>query len=135
MKTTKHLFLTFIACMAVMLSACSDEDGPTTPGGTVPDNVLEAFNSQYPNASNVSWEIKSDYAVASFTLDATRSNEAGKNKAWYRMSDARWSMRNSALEQRSSSTACCCGCWRAWALWCWALAAAWPGPSSPAAPA
>mgnify|MGYP001777850997 CR=1 FL=1 len=92
MKTTKHLFLTFIACMAVMLSACSDEDGPITPGGTIPDNVLEAFNSQYPNASNVSWEIKSDYAVASFTLDATRSNEAGKNKAWYRMSDARWSM-------------------------------------------
>ena len=37
----------------------------------------------------------------------------------------------SAPQQRppnpKSSTACCCGCWRAWALWCWALAAAWPG--------
>ena len=67
MKTTKHLFLTFIACMAVMLSACSDEDGPITPGGTIPDNVLEAFNSQYPNASNVSWEIKTALCCASFS--------------------------------------------------------------------
>ena len=91
MKTTKHLFLTLIACVAVFLTACSDDDNPNQ-NGTVPDKVVEAFNSQYPDASNVSWEIKGDYAVASFTVGEVRSISNGAGKAWYRMSDARWSM-------------------------------------------
>ena len=92
MKTTRHLFLTFVACSMILLSACSDENGPQTPNGTVPDKVVEAFYSQYPDASNVSWEVTDEYAVASFSIDETRATESGKNKAWYRLSDASWSM-------------------------------------------
>ena len=92
MKTTRHLFLTLVACMAVLMAACSDDDGQKPSSGTIPDSVVAAFNSQYPDASNVSWEIKGEYAVASFTIDETRSSDAGRNRAWYHLSDGRWAM-------------------------------------------
>lgn len=91
-KHMKNLFLGLIVATSILMSACSDEDGPNTIG-KIPDNVIEAFNSQYPNASNVSWSIKDDYAVASFNIAETRSDD-GRNKAWYRISDAKWAMSN-----------------------------------------
>ena len=53
---------------------------------------MEAFNSQYPDATNVSWETRDEYAVASFTIEVRSTTTEGRSMAWYRMSDARWSM-------------------------------------------
>ena len=58
MKTKKNLFLTLIACSTVLLSACSEDNGPNTHNGKIPEQVVEAFNSQYPEASNVSCQWK-----------------------------------------------------------------------------
>lgn len=86
----KHLLMSFLVGTMILLSACSDEDGPKT--NEIPDRVLEAFNSQYPNATNVSWETRDEYAVASFTIEVRSTTTEGRSMAWYRMSDARWSM-------------------------------------------
>lgn len=92
MKTKKNLFLTLIACSTVLLSACSEDNGPNTHNGKIPEQVVEAFNSQYPEASNVSWSVENDYAVASFDMPEAKSAEAGKNKAWYQIDNAQWAM-------------------------------------------
>ena len=73
MKTKKNLFLTLIACSTVLLSACSEDNGPNTHNGKIPEQVVEAFNSQYPEASNVSWSVENDYAVASFDMPEAKS--------------------------------------------------------------
>ena len=86
----KHLLMSFLVGTMILLSACSDEDGPKT--NEIPDRVLEAFNSQYPDATNVSWETRDEYAVASFTIEVRSTTTEGRSMAWYRMSDARWSM-------------------------------------------
>ena len=92
MKTKKNLFLTLIACSTVLLSACSEDNSPNTHNGKIPEQVVEAFNSQYPEASNVSWSVENDYAVASFDMPEAKSAEAGKNKAWYQIDNAQWAM-------------------------------------------
>ena len=54
-------------------TACSDDNSPgNQPDGTplnptdVPAVVLSAFEKQYPDANNVQWTKKDNYAVATF---------------------------------------------------------------------
>lgn len=78
------------------LNSCQKDDNPGPNGpvaGEVSKNVLEAFAAKYPGATNVRWNVKGDYAVANFYLDATRAEADGNNHAaWFGNLDGEWAM-------------------------------------------
>ena len=45
----------------------------------------------YPNATNISWEQKGEYAVASFSQPQTKAAEHN-TKAWFHLTSAEWGM-------------------------------------------
>ena len=68
MKKNWMLFLFFAAFAALTFSGCSDDDNSDVPENThlVSKEVQAAFNAKYPQAKDVEWELKGDYAVADF---------------------------------------------------------------------
>ena len=65
MKKNWMLFLFFAASAALTFSGCSDDDNSDVPENThlVSKEVQAAFNAKYPQAKDVEWELKGDYAV------------------------------------------------------------------------
>lgn len=76
--------------MLFTFSACNNDDGPGNPGNnTPPQAVVEQFNSQFPDAKDVTWEAQaSGYYTASFT---TPEYPQGSTKAWY-SNEGQWGM-------------------------------------------
>ena len=77
-------------------TACSDDNSPgNQPDGTplnptdVPAAVLNAFEKQYPDANNVQWTKKDNYAVATFTKSGDTS---GQQSAWFAWDNGTWGM-------------------------------------------
>ena len=69
-------------------SGCSDDDNSDVPENThlVSKEVQAAFNAKYPQAKDVEWELKGDYAVADFYWDG------GEHSAWFNPLSAAWYM-------------------------------------------
>ena len=91
MKKNWMLFLFFAAISVFTFSACSDDDNDTLDVSAVSNLVREAFNSKYPQAQSVEWEVKGNYAVASFHSEGT------SHEAWYNPSSAEWYMTESDI--------------------------------------
>lgn len=91
MKKNWMLFLFFAAISVFTFSACSDDDNDTPDASAVSNLVREAFNSKYPQARSVEWEVKGNYAVASFHSEGT------SHEAWYNPSSAEWYMTESDI--------------------------------------
>ena len=91
MKKNWMLFLFFAAINVFTFSACSDDDNDTADASAVSNLVREAFNSKYPQARSVEWEVKGNYAVASFHSEGT------SHEAWYNPSSAEWYMTESDI--------------------------------------
>lgn len=67
--------------IAMPINACSDNDHSySTPG-----NVLEAFQAQFPLATNVDWDMESGFYVAEFKINGL------EHHVWYD-DDAIWRM-------------------------------------------
>lgn len=58
MKKNWMLFLFFAAISVFTFSACSDDDNDTPDASAVSNLVREAFNSKYPQARSVEWEVR-----------------------------------------------------------------------------
>ena len=88
MKKNWMLFLFFAAFAALTFSGCSDDDNSDVPENThlVSKEVQAAFNAKYPQAKDVEWELKGDYAVADFYWDG------GEHSAWFNPLSAAWYM-------------------------------------------
>ena len=88
MKMNWMLFLFFAAFAALTFSGCSDDDNSDVPENThlVSKEVQAAFNAKYPQAKDVEWELKGDYAVADFYWDG------GEHSAWFNPLSAAWYM-------------------------------------------
>ena len=88
----KKLLSTCLLSVALLgtLAACSDDDklSSNLPPGTseVPENILSQFNTDYPDAQDVTWTQDGEYYTASFSEDGS-----SKNQAWYER-DGRWGM-------------------------------------------
>lgn len=92
----KKLLSLWMVLFAVMLglASCSESDMPEAPPGgpgtvdpsTLPEVVLQEFNARYPGATDVSWSVKNDYAVANFYWDNARAASHSPNHtAWFTM--------------------------------------------------
>ena len=91
-------FLLFCTCACTLLgslASCNNDDQGNHTGNAdnIPQAVLQEFNTLYPDASNVSWTVRNDHAVANFYLTAdTRSvNNATNHTAWFEWS-GKWGM-------------------------------------------
>lgn len=85
----KKWMLLLIAAVGLMtFSSCSDDDNDGAPEGThlVSKEVQNAFNAKYPQAQDVEWELKGNYAVVDFDW-----NGSG-HSAWFDPSSASWYM-------------------------------------------
>lgn len=80
MKLNKSLIA--LALGAIMtFSSCSNDDS----NGFMPnETVVKAFQKQFPNAQNVTWNQKKGYDVASFTLPAGTKAVKQMNEAWFK---------------------------------------------------
>lgn len=72
----KTKFLAFICLLLGVAYGCSDDDNNKTPG-FLNDAVIEAFNKDFPTATNFDWEKKKDYFVVDFNVDKREL------EAWY----------------------------------------------------
>lgn len=93
MKKIVSLFM-IMCTMMLGLASCSESDVPEAPPGgggpidpsMLPEAVIEGFNALYPGATDVSWSVKNDYAVASFYWDGVRAaSDASHHTAWFTM--------------------------------------------------
>lgn len=91
MKNYKLLLTAMCGC-ALAFSSCSEEEGGKGGTDQIPQTVIDAFNKQYPDATNVSWSNSGEYAVAKFTTNTKASQDGYSNSAWFRMADAYWGM-------------------------------------------
>lgn len=82
-------FLILFAAAALAMAAASCQKHETAATGRIPETILKSFSEMYPEASDVKWATKGQYAVANFTLPQTAQ---GSNNAWYGKSDGNWDM-------------------------------------------
>lgn len=86
MKQINNLFMVMLAvASAVILSSCSDDDNDIT---SAPEVIQTAFNSQYPDATNVDWELTNGYYEVDFYYSGTHSEWSMtftrvEAEAWY----------------------------------------------------
>lgn len=88
MKKNRILLLFALAAGLFAFSGCSEEDDNGTPEGThlVSKEVQNAFNAKYPQARDVEWELKGNYAVVDFDWNGA------EHSAWFDPSSASWYM-------------------------------------------
>lgn len=88
MKKNRILLLFALVAGLFAFSGCSEEDDNGAPEGThlVSKEVQNAFNAKYPQARDVEWELKGNYAVVDFDW-----NGVG-HSAWFDPSSASWYM-------------------------------------------
>ena len=87
----KKIYYSLCALLTGMLFySCNNDDEPDNQGNNMPpQTVVEQFNSQFPNARNVTWEAQSDgYYTASFT---TPEHPQGNTSAWF-SNEGTWDM-------------------------------------------
>ncbi|WP_455674322.1 PepSY-like domain-containing protein [Phocaeicola sp.] len=91
MKKNWMLFLIFAASAMLTFSGCSDDDN--TPEGThlVSKEVQNAFNEKFPQAYNVEWELKGNYAVVDFDWNGS------EHSSWFDPTSATWFMTETDL--------------------------------------
>lgn len=69
--------------MFFSITSCSNEDNPSegfgpNGAGNIPQEVINQFNQDYPEAQNVKWDVQND---GHYTVDF--KNQKGNNTAWY----------------------------------------------------
>lgn len=84
----KWMLLLVAAIGLITFSSCSDDDNDGAPEGThlVSKEVQSAFNTKYPQARDVEWKLKGNYAVVDFDW-----NGSG-HSAWFDPASASWYM-------------------------------------------
>lgn len=81
---------------ALALASCEKtENTPRQPA--VSEQAQAALAAKYPSASNVSWQTKGGYVVASFSLPVSRAEAGSDLAAWFDNGGA-WYMTETDIE-------------------------------------
>lgn len=86
-----------LMAISALISATSCNKGNSDNSSMVPDTVKEEFYNTFPNASNVSWNIKGNHAVARFNNNVTKADDGKNSTAWFLMSTGKLEMTESDL--------------------------------------
>ena len=82
----KKCFLSTAVAAVCLLGTVSCDQHKNDVGTTIPQPILDAFESDYPLAKSVTWAQKSGPAVADFTLSEDDGSQS-RNAAWYDLVD------------------------------------------------
>lgn len=83
----KGVIPALLAVATVLVSTGCSKDETKYPGD-ISSQVIEAFNAKYPGVSQVQWQVKGAYAVASFRP----GNDAPWHSAWFDNGNGYWGM-------------------------------------------
>lgn len=87
------LFLLAAASLNAFAS-CDDDDrhesNPQRNG--VSELVVKTFNEMYPDAKNIEWEVKNEYAIAEFYSPSGAQGDDENTKAWFDNTLGDWAM-------------------------------------------
>lgn len=99
MKRHNPTIWTLAAAAVLGLSSCSKDEGDGGPGsGEVSQAVIAAFEARYPGATNVTWRVSGDYAIANFKSSAaTYAATAGESNAWFENLNGEWTMTETGI--------------------------------------
>lgn len=85
-----------VSALAVCLmftTACSNDDDSRPPGaGQVSPQAQSTFESLFPDARDVEWEVRGTYAVADFSYSDAAGGGWVPGSAWFNQSDGTWLM-------------------------------------------
>ena len=95
-----NLFYCALFAGGLFLTACSNDDHLATDDAAahVPAAVLKSFNQQYYNATDVTWSVKSGYAVAEFLPEGRKG---ARSTAWYHTPTGLWALTGGELPYES----------------------------------
>lgn len=91
-KSVGLFWVLLLSCM-LGLSSCTGDEALETEDVAIPEEVLRSFSEMYPGVTDVSWSVKSDYAVAEFSSNGTKStDDVCMNAAWFVLCGGSWGM-------------------------------------------
>lgn len=73
----------FVAAMAMVVMQSCEKSNTPTEQETVSEKAKQALEAKYPGASNVVWQNKNGYVVATFSEVAVRAASAPQLDAWF----------------------------------------------------
>lgn len=87
----------------LMMSSCNDDgqhieiaDNRTFPDN-VPETIYNDFQQDFPEATEVSWIVDNEYAIASFTIAESQSTLIGIHLLWYELKNAQKKMQSHTI--------------------------------------
>lgn len=98
MKRHNLTIWTLAAAAVLGLSSCEKNNGENDGPGEVSQAVMAAFEARYPGATNVTWRVSGDYAIANFRPgSATYAATAGESNAWFENLNGEWTMTETGI--------------------------------------
>lgn len=98
MKRHNLTIWTLAAAAVLGLSSCSKDDNGGPGPGEVSQAVMASFEARYPGATDVTWRVSGDYAVANFKSSATTyAATAGESNAWFANLSGEWAMTETGI--------------------------------------
>lgn len=80
-------------------ASCDDDDrhesNPQRNG--VSEMVVKTFNEMYPDAQNIEWKVRNDYAIAEFYSPSGAKGDDENTKAWFDNKLGDWAMTESDI--------------------------------------
>lgn len=100
MKRNTFIGWTLAVTATLGLWSCSEQDNSGPDPESVSAAVQEAFAARYPGAANVTWSLRGEYAVASFTPAAATYAPAwgGSSNAWFENRNGAWNMTETDID-------------------------------------
>ena len=100
MKRNTFIGWTLAVAATLGLWSCSEQVNPVPDPESVSAAVQEAFAARYPGAANVTWSLRGEYAVASFTPAAATYAPAwgGSSNAWFENRNGAWNMTETDID-------------------------------------
>lgn len=87
--------------LVVSLWSCNDDVQSATETTTIPEDVPAGiyadFTHSYPEATDVTWSISDEYAVASFSSNISRAEVVHHSTVWYQLSDSQKKMHSTTI--------------------------------------
>lgn len=101
MKNSNSKIIGLTALLLIFsLWSCNDDMQSTTEipvPEDVPAAIYADFSRSYPDAADVVWSISDDYAVATFSSDASRAESGRQSTVWYQLSDSQKKMHSTTI--------------------------------------
>ena len=97
----KHIFTTLLWAGALLGVSCNkSDDGFKSGSGTVSRQAQQALKTKYPDAQNIEWTLRGNYAVADFSLSVVKSasSDGSRFTAWFENANGQWAMTETNID-------------------------------------